>query len=335
MCVDAYSVWLSDHQNLLKFIPICLKQQRSKSTKYNPATHTHTHTYTHAGNSPEPHKRFLPDTPTTRSWVNPFGSLRRTRSNVHPSLTPDTFGQRARSTGDLHVLPRSPRGKGKGRMVSPSPSPSNSPYCTPVPLGSFHGSLKSVSESPIEEEVGNLSSAETGATGLSTASKHDGDQSDPCAGTKEIEGSLSGGGGVTTPTDTTSVKTLTAEVECTAPAASLQPPGTLSTGASASADSSPSNSSVSSGVRLPSHRQTCSSVESEGLGSITSEELSLEDLTHQDWSLWSKEVSEGRRDRRREGGREGGGGGGREREREGGKEGGKERGKGGTEGLEH
>lgn len=38
------------------------------------------------------------------------------------------------------------------------------------------------------------------------------------------------------------------------------------------------------------NRQTCSSVESEGLGSLTSEELSLEELVHQDWSQWSKEV---------------------------------------------
>ena len=35
---------------------------------------------------------------------------------------------------------------------------------------------------------------------------------------------------------------------------------------------------------------TCSSVESEGFHSVTSEELSLEDLIHQDWSQWSKEV---------------------------------------------
>lgn len=34
----------------------------------------------------------------------------------------------------------------------------------------------------------------------------------------------------------------------------------------------------------------CSSAESEGLGSMTSEELTLEDLAHQDWSQWSKEV---------------------------------------------
>ena len=39
-----------------------------------------------------------------------------------------------------------------------------------------------------------------------------------------------------------------------------------------------------------SRHTTCGSVESEGFGSITSEELSLEDLAHIDWSHWSKEV---------------------------------------------
>ena len=39
------------------------------------------------------------------------------------------------------------------------------------------------------------------------------------------------------------------------------------------------------------HHQTSSSVGSEGFGSLTSEELTLEDLAHQDWSQWSKEVS--------------------------------------------
>ena len=38
------------------------------------------------------------------------------------------------------------------------------------------------------------------------------------------------------------------------------------------------------------HHQTSSSVGSEGFGSLTSEELTLEDLAHQDWSQWSKEV---------------------------------------------
>ncbi len=74
---------------------------------------------------------------------------------------------------------------------------------------------------------------------------------------------------------------------------------------------------ISSSDRLPSHRQTCSSVESEGLGSITSEELSLDGLTHLDWTLWrwgsewvsgwvseweSEGVSEGESEWEREGG---------------------------------
>ena len=41
-----------------------------------------------------------------------------------------------------------------------------------------------------------------------------------------------------------------------------------------------------------SRHTTCSSVDSEGFVSVTSEELTLEELAHQDWSQWSKEVSE-------------------------------------------
>ena len=40
-----------------------------------------------------------------------------------------------------------------------------------------------------------------------------------------------------------------------------------------------------------SRHTTCSSVDSEGFVSMTSEELTLEELSHQDCSLWSKEVS--------------------------------------------
>lgn len=35
---------------------------------------------------------------------------------------------------------------------------------------------------------------------------------------------------------------------------------------------------------------TCDSVESEGFHSVTSEDMNLEDLSHQDWSQWSKQV---------------------------------------------
>lgn len=48
---------------------------------------------------------------------------------------------------------------------------------------------------------------------------------------------------------------------------------------------------ASAAVGGHSRHTTCSSVESEGFGSITSEELSLEELAHIDLSHWSKEVS--------------------------------------------
>ena len=37
---------------------------------------------------------------------------------------------------------------------------------------------------------------------------------------------------------------------------------------------------------------TNSSVESEGFHSVTSEDMSMEDLVHQDWTQWSKQVSD-------------------------------------------
>ena len=48
-----------------------------------------------------------------------------------------------------------------------------------------------------------------------------------------------------------------------------------------------------------SRHTTCSSVDSEGFVSVTSEELTLEELAHQDWSQWSKEVHTGERERER------------------------------------
>ena len=47
--------------------------------------------------------------------------------------------------------------------------------------------------------------------------------------------------------------------------------------------------SASSGSHV--RHTTNSSVESEGFHSVTSEDMSLEDLVHQDWSQWSKQVS--------------------------------------------
>lgn len=56
------------------------------------------------------------------------------------------------------------------------------------------------------------------------------------------------------------------------------------------AGASPMSTGIPAGPGHSRHT-TCSSVDSEGFVSVTSEELTLEELTHQDWSQWSKEVS--------------------------------------------
>ena len=75
-------------------------------------------------------------------------------------------------------------------------------------------------------------------------------------------------------TESASVKTLT-EAEC--PHMSVR------------RTSSPNPAGAVTGTHV--RHTTCSSIGSEGIGSLTSEELSLDDLTHQDWSHWSKEVT--------------------------------------------
>lgn len=55
---------------------------------------------------------------------------------------------------------------------------------------------------------------------------------------------------------------------------------------------SPNPAGAASAPRTSSHirHTTCSSVESEGFHSTNGEEISLEDMVHQDWSQWSKQV---------------------------------------------
>ena len=77
----------------------------------------------------------------------------------------------------------------------------------------------------------------------------------------------------TTLTDTSSVKTLT-EVECNR--------------VSSRRTSSPNPAGAVTGTHI--RHTTCSSIGSEGFGSFTSEELSLEELAQRDWAHWTKEV---------------------------------------------
>ena len=81
-------------------------------------------------------------------------------------------------------------------------------------------------------------------------------------------------------TESSSVKTLT-ELDTSLRDSAVSPNPAGATPMSASVPTVPGHS----------RHTTCSSVDSEGFVSVTSEELTLEELTHQDWSQWSKEVS--------------------------------------------
>ena len=188
---------------------------------------------------------------------NPFSTLRRTKSHLSPTA-PNT---RPLSMGDLDALTSDIQGAGFIK--------SQSAQLTPLPnvARSGHGTTQGVSDSV-------QSTVEPRWT-YSVA-------------------------------DCNSTVTLTPQTTCMPHSSSTHSEGrnTLPRPSSPLSDSSSistlTKSDTNLGQRWPSDppnpvganygHQTCSSVESEGFGSYTSEELTLDDLIHQDWGQWAKEV---------------------------------------------
>ena len=188
---------------------------------------------------------------------NPFSTLRRTKSHLSPTA-PNT---RPLSMGDLDALTSDSQGAGFIK--------SQSAQSTPLPnvARSGHGTTQGVSDS--------LQSTVEPRWTYSVA-------------------------------DCNSTVTLTPQTICTPHSSSAHSEGrnTLPRPSSPLSDSSSISTLTKSDTNLGQRwasdppnpvganygHQTCSSVESEGFGSYTSEELTLDDLIHQDWGQWAKEV---------------------------------------------
>ena len=256
------------------------------------------------GNSPEPHSRSPLETSWRSKFNNPFATIRRTKSHC-ASLAADPVN--LCSADDLTIPDEIKR-----KLIKTS-SPQASPKTTPLLNTTSQSSLQCVSESPnksidssnsprkslcsaedlaIPEDIKRILlkiSSSPKTTPLLNTTSQSSLQSVSESPNESIDSSKASNSpphqntisplrdislpeceNTSRPTDSESVKTLTVNESEVKPLRVFESPRP---GAS-------------------SHRQTCSSVESEGVGSITSEDLTLEDMSHQDWSQWSKEVGQ-------------------------------------------
>ena len=261
------------------------------------------------GNSPELRRRKMAESNSRSSWSHLFSPLRW--RSAAPSDT-----ARPRSTGDFEIdeSPNVGLAEKQSASVPPtphelsqefypsqtsSPLPGQAPACqqqqqvssapgSPSNKWRTHGrSLSSQSAlkvSPISITYTVANRSDSGASKSDTDSKQSDTSTSALPPSARVSVNRIHGNAVQsshhqaaalksvlTPTDSESVKTLTESESHLQQSMKVELPHVLISGAGNS-------------------RQTCSSVESEGLGSLTSEELSLEDLVHQDWSQWSKEV---------------------------------------------
>ena len=222
-----------------------------------------------AGNSPEvlrrasTHLGHIPRSPD-KGWKNPFSNLRRTQSYKVAR------GQHTHAT-EVDASGLQGTSQSSGSLSSTS---SGSRFELAAPL--------------IEEEHGVPGSMEVAARLSPTSSDAHHNPSLEAAGSnrEEQRGSLT----VATPTsltsDTDSIRTYGSE-------RTLVDVSTTADVSSTTTDSTTGNitSLRQELLSLPPirHKQTCSSLDSEGLGSLASEEI--EEAGPQDWTQWSKEVS--------------------------------------------
>ena len=220
----------------------------------------------YAENSPEPQQRaatHLGHTPRSpdKGWRNPFSNLRRTQSHKT---------SRSQHTRTKVNVPRVESSSQSSESLSSTSSSSRLELTVPL----------------IEEEHGSPESTEAAAQ-LSSDVHHNLGQ-DAVSSNREQCGSQT----VATPTsltctsDTDSIRTYGSE-------RTLVEMSTTADGGSGTTATTTDNtmSLRQELLSLPPtrHKQTCSSLDSEGLGSLASEEI--EEAGPQDWTQWSKEVS--------------------------------------------
>lgn len=218
-----------------------------------------------AGNSPQQLRRNKSAAETLTGLLkNPFNSLRRSRSSAAGSRPPSARPVSMLDMGDLGISPdlleRLHSSKTSQSSISLEATDPAAHQKTSAPaLLAYRTTVSANSVKPAS--AGTLKSGANANKDKSAA----------------VEPIIR----VRTPsmTESSSVKTLT-EMDTSLRESAVSP---NPAGASPMSASGPG----------PGHSRhtTCSSVDSEGFVSVTSEELTLEELTHQDWSQWSKEVS--------------------------------------------
>ena len=191
-----------------------------------------------------------------RGWRNPFSNLRRTQSQK----TPPTGGERQREIVDPSRLqelthPSSTESLGISSAAS-SPGHDVPGVGRPSPLQQL---------SSLSQQLG---------LGDTTAARNTNSNN-------EQRGSQIAATPTSLPSDTDSLRTFGSERTLVEGSGTDAPGlvGCLAAGQSLFLNLPPSSR----------HKQTCSSVDSEGLGSLASEEI--EEAGPLDWSQWSKEVS--------------------------------------------
>lgn len=220
---------------------------------------------THLGHSPSRTSE------AASAWRNPFSNLRRTQSHKAP---PTDAGRRRQQ---LEIV-NSSRLQGPARssveslgISSTSSSPGHDAAPTRHPL-----------TTTTEELVRHLE-LEGGTTTTAAAARNTNSNNEQC-------GSQIAATPTSLPSDTDSLRTFGSERTLVEGGGS----GTdiITAAATAAAAGGGQTRQQNLFLSLPSgsrHKQTCSSVDSEGLGSLASEEI--EEAGPVDWSQWSKEVS--------------------------------------------
>ena len=219
-----------------------------------------------AGNSPQQLRRNKSAAETLTGLLkNPFNSLRRSRSSAASSRPPSSRPVSMYDMGDLGISPD---------LLERLHSSKTSQSSTSLELTDPAAYQKT--SAPALLAYRTTASANSIKPGSPGTSKFGTNVKDYKSATTEpiIR--------VRTPsmTESSSVKTLT-ELDTSLRDSAVSPNPAGATPMSASVPTVPGHS----------RHTTCSSVDSEGFVSVTSEELTLEELTHQDWSQWSKEVS--------------------------------------------
>lgn len=224
------------------------------------------------GNSPQQLRRNKSAAETLTGLLkNPFNSLKRSRSSAASSRSPSSRPvSMYDNVGDLGISPDLLE-----RLHSSKTSQSSTSLAVTDPAAYQKTSAPALLAYRTSAAAVSANSTKPASVGVSKSDNCNSSSNDKSAASEPIIR-------VRTPsmTESSSVKTLT-EMDTSLRESAVSP---NPAGASPMSASGPG----------PGHSRhtTCSSVDSEGFVSVTSEELTLEELSHQDWSQWSKEVSE-------------------------------------------